>query len=244
MIRRIEEISMNAWPALQTIHYDGWIIRFANGVTKRSNSVNSIYDSTLDINCKIAYCERLYRSKALPVCFKITEIAQPSGLDKILETHGYNHIFDISVQLMNLNNFKTDLDKNVHIIENADDSWLNDYIKMNEIDLSSKPVLKKIIDQIILPKCLMTFKLHGLAVGCGLGVIEDKFIGLFDLVINKQYRNQGLGKMMIENILKWGKSKGADIAYLQVLVDNTPAIRLYDKVGFKEEYKYWYRIKA
>jgi hypothetical protein len=34
VIQEIEEISLNAWPSLQQILYDGWILRFANGYTK------------------------------------------------------------------------------------------------------------------------------------------------------------------------------------------------------------------
>lgn len=243
MIRQIEEISMNAWPALQTIHYDGWIIRFADGVTKRSNSINPLYSSNLNIHSKIDYCERLYRSKNLPVCFKITENTQPFNLDQILDSCGYNHEFDISVQLINTTNFSTNIDSNVIINEFLDDTWLDNYIRMNDMDLSIKPVFRKIIDQIINPKCLLTLILNGLIVGCGLGVAENKHIGLFDITVDKQYRNQGLGKILVENILRWGKNKGAETGYLQVLIDNTPAIRLYEKIGFREEYKYWYRIK-
>ena len=234
---------MNAWPALQTIHFDGWIIRFADGVTKRSNSVNPLYASNLDIYRKIDYCERLYRSKKLPACFKINGNTEPPDLDSILEKFGYTHEFDISVQLINTTKFSISIDSNVNINEFLDDPWLDNYIRMNDMDLSIKPVFKRIIDQIIYPKCLLTIKLNGSIVGCGLGVAEDKHIGLFDITVDKQYRNQGLGKILVENILRWGKNKGAEIGYLQVLIDNAPAIRLYEKIGFKEEYKYWYRIK-
>ena len=39
---RVEEVCLNAWPALQEIHYDGWLIRLADGQTRRTNSVNVI----------------------------------------------------------------------------------------------------------------------------------------------------------------------------------------------------------
>jgi ribosomal protein S18 acetylase RimI-like enzyme len=243
MIQRIEKISMNAWPALETVHFDGWVIRFAQGLTKRSNSVNPIYDSKLDINFKIDHCENLYRSRDLPVCFKITNIAQPIGIDNILEAHGYNHEFDISVQLLDIKDFKTNLDKNIQVLENSDNSWLDNYIKMNEMDACDKIILKRIINKINLPKCLFTLGIDGSAIGCGLGVVEDKYIGLFDIVIDTLYRNQGLGQILVENILRWGKRKGAEIGYLQVLTANNPAIKMYGKIGFREEYKYWYRIK-
>src|ERR1035437_9629361 len=100
MILKLEEIALNAWPALETIQLDGWVIRYAHGVTKRSNSVNPIYESVQNINEKIDFCEKFYRSKAIPVCFKITEIAKPKGLDQILEARGYEHKFDVLIQIM------------------------------------------------------------------------------------------------------------------------------------------------
>ena len=59
-IRLWEEITLNAWPALQTVLMDGWVVRFANGYTKRANSVNPLYPSTQPLKRKIEACERLY----------------------------------------------------------------------------------------------------------------------------------------------------------------------------------------
>lgn len=235
---------MNAWPALQTMHYDGWVIRFAQGVTKRLNSVYPIYASKIDVNEKINYCENLYRLQNLPPCFRMTEIVQPSGLDQKLEEQGYEHAFDVSVQLVDISQLKIASDKNIQIAEIMNEAWLDDYIRMNDVNPANTPVFKRIIEQIIVSRGLFTLSKNGIAVGCGLGVVENKHIGLFDIVIDKSYRNQGLGQVLIESILAWGKNRGAEYGYLQVLVDNDPAIRLYSKVGFKEEYRYWYRMKG
>ncbi len=73
----LEELSMNAWPALKTHLYDGWVLRFANGYTKRANSVHPIYSSTLPVGEKITFCEGLYGREGLPTVFKLTHASRP-----------------------------------------------------------------------------------------------------------------------------------------------------------------------
>ena len=68
-IQEFEQLSMNAWSSLQTMYYDGWILRFANGVTRRSNSVNPIFGSKLDVEGKISFCEKIYTETNLPTIF-------------------------------------------------------------------------------------------------------------------------------------------------------------------------------
>jgi hypothetical protein len=48
----IEELSMNAWPSIQTVLLDGWILRMSNGYTKRANSVNPLYSEPV---AKVGY---------------------------------------------------------------------------------------------------------------------------------------------------------------------------------------------
>ena len=88
----IEEKTMNAWPALQTIILDGWVIRFANGYTKRANSVNPIYSNDNNIDEKINYCENIYKNNNLSVIFKIIDCNEYKILDNKLETLKYEKI--------------------------------------------------------------------------------------------------------------------------------------------------------
>ena len=84
MIRHIEELALNAWPALQTLLLDGWVVRFANGYTRRANSVNPLYASEQDTDAKLRACEQFYRDRGLKVVFKMTAASQPDGLDALL----------------------------------------------------------------------------------------------------------------------------------------------------------------
>jgi RimJ/RimL family protein N-acetyltransferase len=55
------------------------------------------------------------------------------------------------------------------------------------------------------------------------------------IAISKKYRNQGLGKKLLKEIIKEAKSKfKPKIIYLTVIAGNTDALRVYEKLGFKE----------
>ena len=86
--RRIEEASLRAWPAHADTDFDNWRLRFADGYTKRANSITPLGRSNLPLEDKLATCERLYAERGLPAIFRLTPFA-PEGLDEVLERRGY-----------------------------------------------------------------------------------------------------------------------------------------------------------
>lgn len=87
-IQKIEELSLNALPAMQTQIYDGWVIRFADGYTKRANSITPIYPSNENVKKKILNCEQLYFARNEKAVYKMTPQANPINLDFVLEESG------------------------------------------------------------------------------------------------------------------------------------------------------------
>ena len=61
LIRRHEEFGLSAFPALSTVYDDGWVLRFAESYTRRSNSVNPVYPSADNLDAKIERCAAVYR---------------------------------------------------------------------------------------------------------------------------------------------------------------------------------------
>ena len=57
IIRRIEELSNNSFPAIQTELFDGWLLRFSDGYTYRANCIYPLYLSEKKIQDKIKICE-------------------------------------------------------------------------------------------------------------------------------------------------------------------------------------------
>ena len=236
---------MNAWPSLQTHLYDGWVLRFAAGVpTRRVNSVNPIYHSSLPIDQKIAYCEQLYQSRYQRNVFKLTTTVFPDNLDSILAGKGYQKEAETSVQTLSLHTFSVPPASNsIQISESISEGWLTQFMRLNEAIPTQFDTYWKMLHQIQTPVCLLSLVEKGQPVACGLGVADGDFVGLFDIVVAAPLRNRGLGYAVVASILEWGKSKNAKKAYLQVMCKNAPALHLYQKIGFSEEYRYWYRVK-
>lgn len=240
----IEELSLNAWPALQTVLYDGWVIRFANGYTKRANSVNPLYPSAMDLESKIRFCEGIYENKKLPVVFKITPGVYPDDLDAKLLTKGYRKDSPTSVQVMELEAANVQIASEVELQGELSTEWLDSFCRMSAVTEPNREILQQILLQIIPHHCFISLKSGDRTIACGLGVLQSGYIGLFDIVTDKCFRGQGYGRQVVESILAWGKQNGAQKAYLQVMLNNPLALHLYSKIGFIEKYQYWYRIKS
>ncbi|MFJ8068012.1 GNAT family N-acetyltransferase [Peribacillus sp. NPDC096447] len=245
LIQKIEELSLNALPAMQTQIYDGWVIRFADGYTKRANSITPIYTSNENVKKKIWNCEQLYFAKNDKAVYKMTPQAKPINLDSVLEESGYVREGTTSVQVFNLAETESPNDTNIIKYDHLHDDWFHDFCLLSNINDHDQTILKKMLGNIIPKTCFMLLTDEGGTVTAGgLGVLEDEYIGLYNIITHENFRNQGKGAKLVRNLLHWGKENGAKNAYLQVIETNAPALSLYGKMGFEEKYKYWYRIKT
>ncbi len=240
-IRDIEEISLNAWPALQTLLCDGWIVRFADGYTKRANSVNPLYPSLAGIDAKIQSCESLYRRRRLPVIFKLTSAVLPDDLDERLQARGYESSAATGVQLLDLNGTKQGAAV-AQVTESCSAEWLAAFCRLRSVNSQDRSTLHQMLGRIPPSTGFFTLADGAETVACGMGVVQDGFVGLFDITTDTRFRRRGLGRQLVSDILGWGKQQGARTAYLQVALANVPARRLYATIGFVEFYQYWYRI--
>ena len=88
--RRLEELSLNASGAFQSLLYDGWLLGFRPGPTKRLRCVNAFYSTSLPLAEKVDYCVRFYQSVGLPAIFRMLPFSQPPELDAYLEKLGWS----------------------------------------------------------------------------------------------------------------------------------------------------------
>ena len=239
---RIEEASLNAWPALEQVIYDGWVLRFSKGFTKRANSVNPLRKAHMDVVEKITYCENTFLERNLPIIFRITPCASPNNLDEILAFRDYKKIDSTSVLSQHIQEIEYS-STNDELLENCDlNKWLETFCLLSGYELEDHLVHREILQQIP-ATCFYTVLHHqDQIVSCGLGVLERDYFGLFDLITTENRRNQGFGRKLISQMLFIAREAGAKYAYLQVMQNNHAARHLYEKLGFQENYNYWYRV--
>lgn len=269
MIRTLEELSLNAWPALQTVLHDGWVLRFAGGYTRRANSVNPLYPSQDDLAAKIARCEQLYRAKGLPVVFKLTAESSPDGLDSALAAHGYALDALTSVQCLDLTagaGFPASMGQlpsqlyrdatqanvseakpaptGIELAEAVTEEWFDAFCRASNLASQRRPIAWQMLHAIVPATAFAAIRREGEVISCGFAVAQNDYIGFYDIVTDPRHRRCGLGEQLMRGLLAWGQAQGATTAYLQVMKNNPPALALYAKLGFREIYPYWYRVKA
>ena len=57
---------------------------------------------------------------------------------------------------------------------------------------------------------------------------------IMNIVVKKDFRNQGIGSLLLKELINLSKSLNVKNLFLEVNEKNTPAILLYNKFGFKK----------
>jgi len=237
----LESAAFAAWPAFEEHDLDGWRLRFAQGYTKRANSANSTSVSVdLDAD-RLAHIERLYRQRGLPAVFRLTSLDAPPNTDSFLAGKGYRFT-DLSLVMVAPLNVKPEATA-LSLAPDAQ-SWLDAFQKVSgKLDPDQAIHLKLL--QAIQSPCAFAVEHSGEEpICCGLGVCVQDQLGLFDVATSPTYRCRGLAKNLCAGLLAWGQQSGAQSAFLQVIGSNTAAIGLYESLGFRRVYHYWYRVQA
>jgi ribosomal protein S18 acetylase RimI-like enzyme len=248
MTAQIEETCRNAWPALKEVHYDGWLIRLADGATRRTNSVNVVGKGRKPLAEKIAYAEAIYRAHGQPSYFRVLSHADPA-LDDALDARGYRAEDETVTLHMDFRKRpppKPDAAISIDIHEmRPTKAWLEAHRVHSRRTPEDAAKLHAVLGVIAVPAffaeaCDADGHIASVAF-CG---IHNAVACIQWVVTDPAQRQQGLSRATLSALLNRAQGAGATGACLQVLAANAPAIRLYEGLGFaKELYRYHYRVR-
>ena len=236
----LEAAAFAAWPALAPDEmFMGWRLRYSGGTTKRINSANSTVEAADLTPDQIDQVEQRYRQRGLPAIFRMTSVATPPHIDAALEARGYRQVDPTWVMTLPMQNFAGS-GSSLRALDV--DEWLDCYRHITQADGSALSTNMKMI-RAGNDGCVFAVEyLEGVPRSCGIGVISSEQIGLFAVATDPAHQRKGLANRLCAKLLDWGREQGATGAYLQVVQSNVRAMRMYENLGFKPAYHYWYRV--
>jgi GNAT superfamily N-acetyltransferase len=244
LARRLEEAGLNNMHTRRQLLYDGWLLFLSPGKAKRGRSVNACFGSTLPLARKIAHCEAVYARHGLPLLFRVTPFAQPSGLDDALAAHGYVAFDETLVQSLALEAPPaTAASPDLTLESPLPEAFVEAVGDMRGSPPAQRAAHLERIAQSPLDVTPVIAKRCGEVVGSGMVSIEDDIAGLFDIVVTPAQRRRGIGSAITAALLVRAWERGARHAYLQVTAANGPAVAIYRRLGFATRYAYHYRAR-
>lgn len=237
-----DRMAADAWPAPYVTDLDGWALRYGEGVSRRANSVapwpsKSGGHALMD---QIEAAEQFYKDRNLPPRFQISPAAQPDALDDELSDREYEIEAPVTLMIADVNdvieNTRND-EPMTRVTNTAPDGWWEWYIEGFNRDASK--VIAGAKDH---PQFATALETDGIGAGIGLGVLNNAgWLGIFGMWTRPEQRGRGIGTDMLRALATAAIDNGAIGLYLQVERSNAGAARLYQRLGFRPLYGYYYR---
>lgn len=239
---RVEETCLNAWPALREIVLEGWLVRFAEGISRRLNSANPLSAKAAISDAVIAETEAFYRRHGLPAIFRVPTLC-PAAVERALEQRAYTAEGETCVLHGALDAMETAIDPEVVLRPRADRIWFAAMAGLQGYGADAAHIYRRIVGAVSIPASFasLTGK-DGRIVSMAYGSIHNGMLCYDMVVTDARERRRGHSRKIVTALAGWAKAQGATDACLQVVADNAPARALYEQIGLAGEvYRYHYR---
>jgi GNAT superfamily N-acetyltransferase len=245
-IRRIEEAGFSSWPAPQHLYERGWLVRFGGGHTKRANSANPLCPGADDPDDLIRAVAAAYRKRGRPPIFRLTPLVDVEAFDRRLAALDYRLVEPSRVmvrpELDTLPQPSIPPELRLSIDPCLSAAWLAAIDRIQPIAPVERPARERILAAIAAPTAYAALHDGGDAVAVLLGVVTGAWFTLHSVATHPDRRGHGLMRALIGAVGVWARRQGAAAGQLFVVAGNAPAERLYEGLGYRELYRYHYRI--
>lgn len=248
MNARIERASLAAWPALDTVRDGDWLWLFANGYTKRANSIRSL--SVLDdgqAEERISRLAQLSRMRGIVPVFRVTELTGP-GTTAALDRLGWSRFDDSLVLARNLCGGEDGPPETgrlrLEVEAAAAVRFLDAQTRLQGYSKPVRDTLAAMAGQMSAGKGLTLRDAEGNPLCSTLVVVADGVAHITNVITAADHRRKGLAQLLLKATLHEAWHLGADLACLAVLGSNQGARKLYARSGFDEVGRYHYRKES
>ena len=234
-VLELDQICNLTWPATEYLENSGWLMRAADGVTKRANSVLPLVASLeagplTDFAEKITAAKKFYQERNLPTIF---QVALPTWqvLSEKLRSIG-------AVETIRGNTMVTDLTSSKQIVPAGFEIVQSDQFNDQWLGVNPTPGIEKILSGCA--ATYLTIVKNGQAIATCRIALAKGWSSITRVHVHADFRGQGLGKAITAAALEASFEQGATKALLQVEASNAIAIGIYESLGFNFHHEYSY----
>ena len=237
----LQTIMAQGWRAIETDDCGGWLLRAAEGFTGRANSALVSPDQAADLSGRLAAVADWYAARNLPAKLQVVIGHEPPGLVELLEQSAWTTAWRTSAMTAEIAHVlraaSSPADVRVRLDERPDDAWLAAY-RNDEGPLSPAAV------QVLSGHPNVVFasvRDKEQCVAVARVAVDGRWAGLSCVEVADAHRRGGLAQAVTAAALRWAVERSARRTYLQVVADNQPATKLWERLGYRQhhDYVYW-----
>ena len=240
-----------AWPAPDRDERGTWVLRAADGVTQRANSIWPRIgpDGTPDETPALLREARAwYRSRRLPVIFQVVDHARNEALNGFLDAEGFTRQSETLILVREGGADSRTPGAGVELAAEPSAEWLGLWWR---VDGRGGPD-SLATARAILAGCPSLYALvrddDGVPAAVGRLAIPPRgsggpgdWGGLYCMATRPEVRRRGYGTRVLQALLQAGAAQGLNRYWLLVTAANHGARELYTAAGFREAGRYCYR---
>ncbi|GAA1462763.1 GNAT family N-acetyltransferase [Nocardiopsis exhalans] len=218
------------WPPFHSESRGGWRFGLAEGFTKRANCA-----LLEDPGADVAEVTAFYRGHGLRPCVQVWPGEE--AVDARLAEQGYAVVEPTLVLAQELTE-RPQGPGTTLVSDSPTERWTELFAETGVSPEWADGVVR------ILSGVTAAYGVHESGDGRGCAVLDGESVAICGMVTARAARGRGVAGAILADLLAWAHDKGARRAYLCVVADNEPALRLYRGAGFEEVSRYHNRVLA
>ena len=245
LLSRIEDAGINASAPPEQRWLDGWLVRYSPGKAKRARCINALAVGRLPLEARLSLAADVFAQSGLAMLVRITPFSRPVDLDAELEQRGYTVLDDTRVMVCRnvVGGSAARLPAGMAWTALQAEAFASAVggLRGSAPDQIAAHARRLALSPVPYQGQAIRRAGDGELLACGQFAREGDLVGLYDVFTAPAARGQGLAGQLCAYLLSLAVAQGAKVAYLQVEADNTPARRIYQRLGFEDAYDYHYR---
>lgn len=236
----LQRLGLLGLPPLRQESLGDWVLRASDGVTYRGNSALILGDSGHSADESIDRLRTFYAEQGtVPLAQVADDVPGIEDLRAALAADGwveFQQTVVMTAPSLEVAGRRIAV-PGLSITDTVGEDW---FTGAADRERTNEPVLTRMLSGVRDGRYAQLRLPDGRLVAVGRTAASPRWAGIFSVHVDPAHRGRGHGRALMEALATDAAARGAESLYLQVTSANTPAISLYQDLGFEVHHTYRY----